>query len=366
VTIGLSVPLPTGLRGAGLGNEVIPWAKAYLGAEVFGVRCMHPAWALNPRGYRRDFGSSVFDSAAIEVARRFPGKLHVTAEMVMATGQDDYRRALESIRDSLIADRTPARLLLHGGMSGGFAGIAGARSYLFHQLIRPEHVGRDLVEVSAGLDPVRATVGVHIRTSDFAVSTEGPSPGQFNTRLPVDWYEEVVTGLFSALEGRVQFLLVTDEPLSGHARRLRQLPGVIDMPPRRRPLLSDLFSLVFADALVCSVSSFSMLAAFLSERPYVWFGPHLYSLAGWRSLWGYETAQRGSQRPTERNRAFAEQVSPQAARGFAVDPGDELPTTLLEYLERAGDFRSRSRDLIYYGVVPAHTSTAPVGGGGGG
>jgi hypothetical protein len=362
MTIGVSVPLPTGQRGAGLGNEVIPWGKAYLGAKVFGLRCLHPAWALNRRGYGRDFGSSFFGAAAVELARCSPGKLHVTADMALATGQDDYQRALESIRDRLAIDRVAPRVLLHEGMSGGFSGIARARSYLFHQLIRPSHVGRDLAEVSAGLDPERATVGVHIRTTDFADSIDGPGPGQFNTRLPVDWYEEVITGLFAALGERVQVLLVTDDPTSGYVETLRQLPGVVDVPPRRRPLLSDLFSLVFADALVCSVSSFSMLAAFLSERPYVWFGPHLYAVDGWRSIWGNETAQRGSRRPTERNRAWAEHDSPSESRGVAFDPGDDFPAEFLDYLEYASVVHRRSRDLVYYGVVPVRTPTGPLAG----
>ena len=39
---------------------------------------------------------------------------------------------------------------------------------------------------------------------------------------------------------------------------------------------SDVLALAGADLLVCSVSSFSTLAAFLSDSPYLWFQPNLY------------------------------------------------------------------------------------------
>lgn len=48
-------------RGAGLGNELIPWARAFLMAQVVGGRSLPPAFGLNPRRYWRHFGTPRYD-----------------------------------------------------------------------------------------------------------------------------------------------------------------------------------------------------------------------------------------------------------------------------------------------------------------
>jgi hypothetical protein len=44
-----SIPRILGHRGAELGNELFPWAKAFLAGQALGARVMHPAWGLNRR-----------------------------------------------------------------------------------------------------------------------------------------------------------------------------------------------------------------------------------------------------------------------------------------------------------------------------
>ena len=51
-----SVPKLLTPRGAGLGNEVFPWAKAYLGARAFGLKESATPWAINRGRFDREFG----------------------------------------------------------------------------------------------------------------------------------------------------------------------------------------------------------------------------------------------------------------------------------------------------------------------
>ena len=48
-------------RGYGLGNELIPWARALLAAQLLDARFLPPAFGLNRRRYWRHFGTPRYD-----------------------------------------------------------------------------------------------------------------------------------------------------------------------------------------------------------------------------------------------------------------------------------------------------------------
>ena len=48
-------------RGYGLGNELIPWARALLAAQLLGAHFLPPAFGLNRRRYWRHFGTPRYD-----------------------------------------------------------------------------------------------------------------------------------------------------------------------------------------------------------------------------------------------------------------------------------------------------------------
>ena len=105
--------------------------------------------------------------------------------------------------------------------------------------------------------------------------------------------------------------------------------------------VSDLLALAGADLLVCSVSSYSIWAAALSDAAYLWFKPQLHPQAdGWWSIWGFEPKQQlsGSVTLEASRRRFAEPPS-MASRAFAHAPGETLSPALLTALERRLDWR---------------------------
>ena len=58
------------LTGAGLGNELIVLAKAYLASCALGFRLVRPSWMLNGRGYWRYFYRTPIGGLGGELARR--------------------------------------------------------------------------------------------------------------------------------------------------------------------------------------------------------------------------------------------------------------------------------------------------------
>jgi hypothetical protein len=270
---------------------------------------------------------------------------------VQETGEEDYALALRALAPELGLKRSGPLVVTHESMDGGWKSIERAREFLLSEILRPTHVARDLYRVRGILDPESLTIGVHLRFGDFERSQEGPTPGIYNRTLPDAWYEHVVTGLLESLGERAQALIVTDGPDEPIVRNLLEHPRVHLPPARSRPVLSDLASLVDADVLICAVSAFSQLAAFLSDAPYVWFPGHLNDHGGWWSIWGHEEKEQGTTGPTARNLAeAADDPDPVFGRGFVGGEGGQHPI-LLDLLERRLALKRRSRDLIYSGIV---------------
>jgi hypothetical protein len=348
--LGFSVPILGTRGGAGLGNEAIAWGKALIGAAELGLVACHPPWALNRRGYRGDFGTSRLDWVAQRALRAVLPVEEVTAADVLAAPGSDYADLIRSLRPRLERRRTPYVLAHASGMTGGFLSIRPAREALASCLSAPAHVPLDLVRVGGVRDARRALVAVHVRGGDFIAGA--PLPGQFNRRLPVSWYASAVRAACAALGAdRVQVAVVGDELDVATTREIVGPAARMDLPPRRRPLLTDLALLASADLLVCSVSSFSMLAAFLGDANYAWYGPHLASVGGWRAIWVDDPAGEADAPWSLANASIADAHGEGAPRGFAHDQGDALPDHVVATLESALVRRDPRTDLVHFGVV---------------
>jgi hypothetical protein len=339
-----SVPRLISPRGAGLGNEIIPWAKAYLGARALNLRPVEPPWRVNPRRYDRELGKGIFGSVGYFALRALPA-VDITTEMVIATGKTDYFEAMVSLAPELRTKTVPS-ILHSSGMHGGYLGIRRSRHYLRRELLGASGALASLEEMESWADPC-VRIGVHIRGGDFD-KQEQVKPNSFNVQLPLAWYVEVVQSLSRALGVPAQVFLATDSPSAVVADALT-IEG-------RRPVaiasdsVGDLAMMTNCDILVSSVSSFSMLAAFLSEAPYVWNRDQLGESNGWLSIWGHEPEGHGGG-VTSRSVADQSIVQPRVRRGISQGSKPLWRAELLNQLE----FRARSRhatdDLIFYGVT---------------
>jgi hypothetical protein len=114
-------------------------------------------------------------------------------------------------------------------------------------------------------------------------------------------------------------------------------------------------ALANADLLVCSASTFSTLAAFLSESPYLCFTPNLYAHAqGVYSLGNYDTQRDKPGNPT---RAALEQLESMPVdlvpRGVGVDLDGEIPAAVIEAAVLRHQSRRWESDLVRSGVARA-------------
>lgn len=344
-----SMPLPTG-RGVGLGNEMIPWAKAHIGARELDLKCLHPAWGINPRRYWRDFGTSRVDWIGHRLLRASLPVFRVTDALVESTGHRfDYAAAMRSLAPT-IRRRSPI-VVTHESMAGGVLGVRSSRRFLQAQTIF--HPRALALSGARREEPTGLQVVVHIRAGDFIEREEPPRPGEFNVRIPMSWYEGVVQAVRRSVRSPITVTVLSDGD-SEEIRSLCRSTGAA--PPAPSSVLADLATMAHADLLVCSVSSFSLQAAFLSDSPYVWFSGHLNDRDGWMSIWGHEPGQQGG--PTDENSTPG--GSEPWGRGFAMSGHEEelaaALTAVLELRLRLGD---RRRDLVYFGALPDESRTAP-------
>jgi hypothetical protein len=333
-----------GTRGAGLGNEIFPWAKAYLASRELGFGLLRPAWGLNSRSYWREFDASRLDWLGHAALRAVMPTVTVTDTMVRSTGETDYGAAVSVLDAEFGWSKRRSLVLLHESMSGGYQGIARARDYLRNELLG--HLPDADYRARASCAP-RLNVAVHARLGDFDDGNSGPPPGVFNACLPTHWYRSVLTALQKRFGEELHVDILSDDP----ARAARMLPewnGSIAPP---RTTLEDLSVMATADLLICSVSSFSMLAAFLSDAPYLWYRPHLSDSSGFLSIWGHEDGQQTGPTATNMHTVRRGSAGELPTRGVPMDFAEDIPDWLTGLLSTKLALKRSSTDLIQYGVV---------------
>jgi hypothetical protein len=194
----------------------------------------------------------------------------------------------------------------------------------------------------------------------FATPTPGTSQrGKFNFQIPGDWYLWVCKVLKERFRDRVQFWFFTDHENPDCEEAIRRF-NPTQFAQTGLTECSDLLLMAQADLRVCSVSSYSMAASFLSDGPYVWYEPQLTLSDGLYTLWGDEEAQKKKASPTALSKQFVRKAAasrsvgdhlPLGFLGAPMDFGDPLPDCLVQLLEqRLCDHDSRT-NLLEYGCV---------------
>lgn len=333
-------------RGAGLGNEIFPWAKAYLGAQALGLKCVDPAWRLNPRRYDRQLGGNFLDSFLYVASQAMP-KVEITSDLYHSAGTPDYFEAIQQLQDPHIDTKAP--VLLHSsGMSGGYLGIRRAKSFLKRSILGSPDALQAISRLELQENPV-VRVAVHVRGGDFGHADQVEA-GVFNQALPLGWYRAQLKTLSDSLRLPIKVFLATDTKPNETADALAvgdERPAIVGTSS-----ISDLAILASCDILVASVSSFSMLAAFLSDAPYVWHKDQLGESGGWLSIWGHESNVEGGGH-TRRSAEKSAESKISIYRGLAQSETPTWPSSLVAHLEYGAFLRAGHTDLIHYGVVPS-------------
>jgi hypothetical protein len=336
-------------RGYGLGNELIPWARALLAALLLDAYCFPPAFGLNRRRYWRHFGTPRYDWLRNRTLPWLLPRVEFTEADWRRHGAGDVLVALRGFAAERRLLERHAYVFVTTGMWGGYMHIEAARMQMRAILQTSRYAARNLVRLAARLDPDRITVGMHVRFGDFRPADSVQEyRGVWNTALPMEWYVNVAQSLRRALGADAQFLVVSD----GTAEQLRPLTQAVPCVTTSDIAdsdCSDLLALADADLLVCSISSYSQWAAFLSQAPYLWYAPSLQVHPGeLGSIWGGSFPNPG---------AAGDHGS--LPRGIPVAPSGALPPALPLLLRQRRAFLRPEHDLVRGGLASLRTGNMP-------
>jgi len=344
-TVSLSAPLKVGLA-----NELTVIAKAHLAARALGIPMVRPTWGWNRRPYWRYFSYSRLDIVWPELATRIRRVVTFTEADYRATGVLDYGAAVASwARDrELVGTRTA---IVNEGMWGGKVAVEEAREFVRAFMRCSRWTSSNIESFRRRRTPGRRLVAVHVRLGDFAAPVD---PREYrhawNVALPLEWYRHVCRELRAVLDD-VDFLVLSDDPAA--AAPLVSEFDALTTTDRRRTDISDLLLLSSADVIVCSISSFSLVAAWLGEGRYVWPREQMDEQGAWLSLWGHQPAQKDGLTAQNRSALAAMGDARPHGRGVAVAWGSPLPVEFVDDLRAHRRCADRRADLIYYGVIPA-------------
>ena len=296
-----------GPRHAGLGNELIPLAKAYLASRELGIRMLPTAWGLNDRGYGVYFGSSHYDWVLLALLSHTLPTYTFREADYMATGEKDYDKAIRVYAERMGLHRKKNYVLMTDGLWGEYYAIRKAKPFILKTLYGTRYTTENLYEFQKRSAGAGMLVGVNVRMTDFAIPTpETDFRGLWNTRIPLGWYSNVCRNLRNALGDAARFVLVTD----GTPEELRDFIDEFDPVTTfdyENAVVSNMLILANADALVCSISSYSQWAAFLSNTPYFWYRPHLRPYQRHLTIW---ESFGSAPRPRSTGRRSANEVFP--------------------------------------------------------
>jgi hypothetical protein len=345
-------------RGEGLGNEILPWAKGMIASQVLSANLVGPSWGLNKRRYDRNFETSRLDFLLEDSLVRLP-HFAFTERDYLESGELDFGSAIESWAQRKGLFQRDRFIVTVDGMYGGYTSIYNARPMLWAKLLNSRDVSRNVYQVLSKLDRRKLHVAVHMRFGgDFVQTREGENArGQFNIFIPGEWYLNACEALVSHFGESVQFYFLTDRGGPEYDEAVRRFnPGQV----RQKGLTecSDLILMSLADLRICSISSYSLVASFLSGGPYLWYEPQLTLMEDVYTLWGMEEMQRMKGSPTEINTRAAREIEPGSAwesafRGYAMPLSGAIPKGLVTQLEQKLKEKTPMGNFLEYGALPA-------------
>jgi hypothetical protein len=350
-----------GLRGEGLGNEIVPWAKGFIAGQVLRAQVIGPAWGLNKRKYYRNFRTSRFDFIFENALRALP-HYSFTARDYIETGETDYGVAIRKWAAGKGLEKKRSFIVTVDGMDGGYPAIRNARPFILSKLLNSRDALTNSYAIASQLDREKLFVAVHMRGTQgghAVVGIEDDVRGRFNIVVPGAWYMSVCAALREQFPGKLQFYFFTDRGGPDYDAAVREFnPGQVHQLGLTE--CSDLILLAQADLRICSISSYSLVASFLSGGPYIWYEPQLNIDNGLYSIWSNEEEQKEQTSPTSRSAEVMKNVTPGSDwegefRGYAMKTGDDVPIGLISQLRRRLLSNDRSASILEFGCLPEWT-----------
>jgi hypothetical protein len=250
------------LRGVGLGNMLLPWARYVVTAKKLNLRKIAPTWPQ----------VSEWSWILNETDKRWYGDLfHAIPDEI--TG-------LPRLWNLATLNRRPEEEAWKFARDGRSAILFWGIKNYFREVLKEHTTVREaLLQMTKPnlirplTEGYRPAVAVHVRLGDFkppvAVAAE---TRVYNTRISLDWYLRVIQSLRTHF-GELQVDIFSD----GSDEELRSLMALSGVTRKTfGSSIGDILALSSAAILVTSGSTFSMWASYLGRQPVVWYPGRLY------------------------------------------------------------------------------------------
>ncbi len=250
---------------AGLGNMMLPWARAEAFRHQHGLPMLAPQWTQLKLGplLRREqdlrFYTGLFQQEGyIRGLRRF--LLLRTAQRVPESEAAAWLQAESSKRKNALIE--------FAGLGEFFQPLLPYREYLKQRL---QQIITPAVQAEIDGEEIDFEIACHIRRGDKPTMTLGQSikPGHWHNALPLQWFVNVIHGIRATL-GREAKVCIFSDGRDDQLEECLALPGVRRANPKSS--IADILTMAKASILVTTgTSSFSGWAAFLGHMPSLWY-----------------------------------------------------------------------------------------------
>jgi hypothetical protein len=351
----------------GFGNNVITLAKAYLISQSCRMTYLPPIWPStvhvpgSKNGYGYYFPSTLSDwirfrtfESLFRVQRKLDLRLwppmvlfdRIVYEQTKVVDAGDA--CLAYLKTLGLEDATRPVVVTTGGMWGGYASIRRARSWIEQLLLSHPQTRQRLADIEESLG-TRLRIAINIRMGDFLSpnAAQADRQGERLVRLPLEWVSRVCREIRKICS--CEILLVTD------GTREELLPFLEEFDPIHligQPFsaLLGLLLLSRSHLVVCSNSTYSRIACFLNDRPYIWFADTLVRDSSGQH--GYLWKDNGTPLPAWfKPAAKSNDTSPDGVRRcFALSSEFQtIPAGLKRYLKSDGTWPIEISDDLLYG-----------------
>jgi hypothetical protein len=242
--------------GPGLGNLLFPWARAQVAASTYGLTPISPTWPQLKIGtlLRRESD-----------ARTYQGLFNSSDGEIQGLERIRLLAMARRVPEHNICDATGGDIVEYSGMGGMFESLVGHNKAIYQQILsmtKPVHKKAMQVDFSG-------TISIHVRLGDFGVAASGAeiSKGKTNTRIPIEWYCEILTRLRKITGERLPANIFSDGTDA-------ELSPILQLSHTRRvtygSAIGDILALANSNILLCSGSTFSAWGSFLGEPISIW------------------------------------------------------------------------------------------------
>ncbi len=352
----------SGRKPAGVGNEIFNYSKVQIANQVLPGVLHGPKTRKGTHELPKELmlTQGNFYNLRIFLARASNKLLIIDQTLYYETAKNIGDWDYSKVFFKLVEINPGKSHFLHSSkMSGGYLSIRSFRNSLCSMIMTGDLIrgGRVLVALHIRGSVMTTKKFSLFRKPDINPATIKNTFGEFNKETPTSFYLDAIDELANFHKTKSALFKIVTNLNPSHPKimviveKLEDLS--LDYTLVNGTQMDSVREIAESDLIIPSISSFSLLAIFLSQSRFIWPSSNLYEHKGFLSIWGFERYQNDNG-PTERNiiRALnSGDINSNSLRGL---PFPLISKVNFESLLKSNVFEFPDYlDFIYYGVVPA-------------